>query len=299
MSIAVTPVKAKRMRELVTPEGIALPITIASRGSRFVALVLDYMAMFTLMIVLSYAAWFTVSSIDGLKEATSQAGEFVMVVALLTFFVIWNGYFMFFEMGPRGATPGKRALKIRVASRDGGQLTPEAVVARNLLRQIEIFLPLSFVSIAASGDSGAGGYAAAIWFLVFMLFPFFNRDALRAGDLIAGTWVLEAPRVKLAGAMSVDEGATAPPQYNFGEAELSIYGEHELKTLEDVLRRDDPKALETVQQAILRKIGWEGGAGHEREFLEAFYRALRARLEGEMRFGKRKRDKFDSGAGEG
>lgn len=293
MSAALSAPQTKRQRELVTPEGIALPITIASRGSRFVALVIDYTAMILLMLLLSYAAWYIVGSFEGLKKATSQVGEFVMVVALLTFFVIWNGYFMFFEMGPRGATPGKRILKIRVASRDGGRLTPEAVVARNLLRQIEIFLPLSFLSIAGSGESGAGGFAGTIWFLVFMLFPFFNRDALRAGDLIAGTWVLEAPRVQLAEAMSVDQEDAAPSQYRFGEAELSVYGEHELKTLEDVLRRGDPNAMATVQQAILRKIGWEGGAGHEREFLEAFYRALRARLEGEMRFGKRKRDKFD------
>lgn len=293
MSAALSAPDRKRRRELVTPEGITLPITVASRGSRFVALVIDYTAMILLMILLSYAAWYIVGSFEGLKKATSQVGEFVMVVALLTFFVIWNGYFMFFEMGPRGATPGKRILKIRVASRDGGRLTPEAVVARNLLRQIEIFLPLSFLSIAGSGESGAGGFAGTIWFLVFMLFPFFNRDALRAGDLIAGTWVLEAPRVQLAEAMSVDQENAAPSQYRFGEAELSVYGEHELKTLEDVLRRGDPGAMATVQQAILRKIGWEGGAGYEREFLEAFYRALRARLEGEMRFGKRKRDKFD------
>jgi uncharacterized RDD family membrane protein YckC len=295
MSIAAPAPNARRQRALVTPEGIALPITIASRGSRFVALVIDYLAILFLLILLAYAAWYLVGSFDKLKQATSQIGEFVMVVAMLAFFVIWNGYFMFFEMGPRGATPGKRAMKIRVASRDGGRLTPEAVVARNLLRQIEIFLPLSMLSFAGSGESGAGGYAGLVWFLVFMLFPFFNRDALRAGDLIAGTWVLEAPKVKLADALSVDQDDAVPAQFRFGEAELSVYGEHELKTLEDVLRRGDPNAMATVQQAILRKIGWEGGAGYEREFLEAFYRALRARLEGEMRFGKRKRNKFDSG----
>jgi uncharacterized RDD family membrane protein YckC len=285
----------KRQRELVTPEGIALPITLASRGARFVALVIDYSAMILLVILLVWGGVSIASGLDLADRTSNEVGEFVFILAILTFFAIWNGYFMLFEMGPRGATPGKRVMKIRVASRDGGRLTPEAVVARNLLRQIEIFLPLTFLNLAGSGESGAGGYAGAIWFLVFMLFPFFNRDSLRAGDLIAGTWVLEAPRVKLAEALSVDGEHSAPTQYRFGEAELSVYGEHELKTLEDVLRRGDPEAMATVQQAILRKIGWEGGAGHEREFLEAFYRALRARLEGEMRFGKRKRDKFDAG----
>ena len=39
---------------------------------------------------------------------------------------------------------------------------------------------------------------------------------------------------------------------------------------------------------------WEAGSGDDRAFLEAFYAALRARLEGDMRFGKRKKDKFSS-----
>ncbi len=295
MSAALAAPNDRRLRELVTPEGIALPIIIASRGTRFVALVLDYTLIIALIVLLLYAGYFSLSGLEMIDRIEGQVGEFLGVLTILTLFVIWNGYFMFFEMGPRGATPGKRIMKIRVASRDGGRLTPEAVVARNLLRQIEIFLPLSFLSLAGSGESGAGGYAGAIWFLVFTLFPFFNRDALRAGDLIAGTWVLQTPRVKLAEAMSVDHGEIAPAaQYRFGEPELAVYGEHELKTLEDVLRRGDPGAMATVQQAICRKIGWEGGAGHEREFLEAFYRALRARLEGDMRFGKRKRDKFDA-----
>ncbi|ABC64156.1 RDD family protein [Erythrobacter litoralis] len=285
----------KRRRELTTPEGIALPITLATRGSRFVALVIDFVILGISFLLLLFGAIWLGMSLEEVGEQARGAAEFLFVAFMLMLFLLLNGYFTFFEMGPRGATPGKRLMKIRVASRDGGRLTPEAVIARNLLRQIEIFLPLSFLSAAGSGDSGLGYTAGAIWFLIFMLFPFFNRDNLRAGDVIAGTWVLEAPRIELAHAMSVTGMDTPEPasQYRFGEAELAVYGEHELKTLEDVLRRGDQQAMEAVQQAICRKIGWEGGAGYEREFLEAFYQALRAKLEGEMRFGKRKRDKFD------
>lgn len=141
--------------------------------------------------------------------------------------------------------------------------------------------------------------AAACWFLVFMLFPFFNRDALRAGDLVAGTWVVDAPRTKLAealstqGAMRSQSSEVTGAAYRFGEAELSVYGEYELQTLEQVLRENRPEAMANVHAAICRKIGWEPGAGDERAFLEAFYAQLRARLEGGMRFGKRKKDKFD------
>jgi hypothetical protein len=81
-------------------------------------------------------------------------------------------------------------------------------------------------------------------------------------------------------------------RYAFGEAELAVYGEKELQTLERMLRDAQPDALAAVHTAICRKIGWEPGAGDERAFLEAFYAQLRAKLEGDMRFGKRKADKF-------
>lgn len=293
--------RAKRRRDVVTPEGIALPFTVASRSARAGALLLDL----TLMFVTGIAVTLTLIWIaGGLFEAvggpggTSGAIEFIAVFWTLFWFLLWNGYFMVMEMGPRGATFGKRAAGIRVASRDGGRLTPEAVVARNLLRDIELFLPIVFLMSAPSGEAGAAGIAATAWFLVFLLFPFFNRDALRAGDLIAGTWVVDAPRAALAETLSTEgaarEGSSAltGAEYRFGEAELAIYGEYELQTLERVLRDDRPEALESVHQAICRKIGWNPGSGDERAFLEAFYAQLRARLESDMRFGKRKADKF-------
>jgi hypothetical protein len=142
------------------------------------------------------------------------------------------------------------------------------------------------------GDTGAAGFAATAWFLVFALFPCFNRDRLRAGDLIAGSWVVEAPKRKLETVMSVREPAAPAPAYRFGEAELSIYGEYELQTLERILRENQAEAIVSVHEAICRKIGWDPGHGDERAFLEAYYTQLRARLETNLRFGKRKADKF-------
>ena len=61
-----------------------------------------------------------------------------------------NGWFTLFEMGGRGATPGKRLLGLRVVARDGARLTGGAVIARNAMREIEVFLPLSFLRSQAS-----------------------------------------------------------------------------------------------------------------------------------------------------
>src|SRR5690606_20311410 len=160
------------------------------------------------------------------------------------------------ELGPRGATPGKRMMGIRVAARPvdgvgGGRLTAEAVIARNLLRDIEVFLPTIYLlQMLFSGGQADGvmGWAAFLWLVVFLLFPLFNKDRLRGGDLVAGTWVIEAPRVKLAQAMSVAPDRSR--DYRFGDAELAVYGEHELQVLEGVLRQDNQEAMREVMLAI-------------------------------------------------
>lgn len=295
-----------RRRVMVTPEGIALPVTLASRGTRFGALSLDLLfisiAIIVTTLVLGLSAAQVSELADGMPGKDSpgakHAVEFLVIVWIAVIFLFRHGYFLLFELGPRGATPGKRITGIRIAARDGGRLSPEMVLARNLLRDIELFLPVMLLMSAQGGDDmGAAGLAATGWFLCFALFPLFNRDRLRAGDLIAGTWVVEAPHRKLEAVLStgaVAAGGTSEAtgaQYRFGEAELAIYGEFELQTLERVLREGRPEAMVKVHEAICRKIGWEPGTGDERAFLEAYYTQLRARLESGMRMGQRKADK--------
>ena len=291
-----------RARIMVTPEGIALPLTLASRGARFGALLIDLvligLVMIATTIALVSAGIASFATLEG-QGSAGVAVQLIIVLWLAAMFLFRNAWFLFFELGPRGATPGKRLTGIRIAARDGGRLTAEMVIARNLLRDIELFLPLVFLASASSegGDMGAAGIAATAWFLIFALMPCFNRDRLRAGDLIAGSWVVEAPRRKLDAAMSLNGGARGPSAatgatYRFGEAELAVYGEYELQTLERVLRENRPEALTSVHETICRKIGWEPGAGDERAFLEAYYTQLRARLESGMRLGKRKANKF-------
>lgn len=292
-----------RERTLITPEGLAIPIVVASRVSRFGAIVLDfvilYLGIVLFVLLLQWIFGGLVEEMtDGANEQVRGAGEFLIVVYVLVLFLVRYGYFLAFELGPRGATLGKRAVGIRVAARDGGRLTPEAVIARNLLRDIELFMPLVFLMVAPSGQMGSFGLAGLVWLGAIVAIPLLNKDGLRAGDIIAGTWMVEAPRTKLAEALSTQGAAAAAgasavtgAKYTFGEAELAIYGEHELQTLERVLREGQADAVASVHDAICRKIGWDPGAGDERAFLEAYYAQLRAKLETDMRFGKRKADK--------
>ncbi|WP_137681595.1 RDD family protein [Aurantiacibacter suaedae] len=290
LQTAITTANAKRERELITPEGLALPLRIASRGSRALALLLDLFFLFVGFLVFILCLGLiglNLGSIEGIGR--TPAGELVGIVVILAVFFSRYGYFLWFELGARGATPGKRLLGMRVAARGGQRLTTEMVIARNLMRDVEVFIPAFFL-MGNGFDAGLTGAAAFVWLAVFVLFPFCNRDALRAGDLVAGTFVVETRRAKLQDAISLapDHSQT----YRFGEAELAVYGEHELQVLEGVLRTGDEQAMQDVAEAICRKIGWDIGSGDEREFLTTFYAALRAHLESGMRFGKRKKDKF-------
>ena len=232
------------------------------------------------------------------KDAAGRVLQGFAALWIVAMFLFRNAYFLFFELRPRGATPGKRLAGIRIAARHGAQLTAEAVIARNLMRDVELFLPAVFFAQASQGgDTGTATYATLAWLLVFLAIPLANRDRLRAGDIIAGSWVVEAPRGKLDKMLATGAAAhdgtseVTGARFRFSEAELAIYGEYELQTLERVLRDARSENLVAVAEAICGKIGWEPGRGDEHAFLEAYYAQLRARLEKGMRFGKRKADK--------
>lgn len=283
-----------RRRVLVTPEGLVLPFTLASRGSRVAALLIDLGCMGAALLAAFLLVAFMAGGLSQVNarlragDAGAHAMQALFVLLVIVVFLIRNAWFIAFELGPRGATPGKRLMKIRVAARDGARLTPERVIARNLLRDIELFLPMSLLGsvLARQGDEG---WLALGWFLLFALLPFFSRDRLRAGDLVAGTWVVEAPRAKLAQAMTV---ARRMEDYRFRDVDLAVYGEYELQRLEEVLRLAKPDSMTTVAETIAAKIGWSAPQGDQvAPFLEAYYAQLRARLEGGMRMGRRKADK--------
>ncbi len=283
-------VEAKRVRTLVTPEGAALNLKISTFGERFGAFILDVGLQFMLM----FAIIFGIASIAG--AFGFRGWQIAWAVAQILIFFVRNFYFIFFEIGRKAATPGKRALGLRVADRKGGRLTANAVIARNFLRELEFFLPLSVLfSFGAEGVAGWINWLLFIWCGLFVLFPLFNKDKLRVGDLVAGTMVIHAPKVQL-----LDDIASATPTpeatgtIRFTPAQLDVYGIHELHVLEDVLRQSTPEIKRNVANRIATKIGYTPGTGEtDLMFLEAFYAGLRRHLEQRMLFGERKEDKYD------
>jgi uncharacterized RDD family membrane protein YckC len=278
-------------RQFITPEGVDLRLEIAPFGQRAAAFLLDALIIVGVLVALSLLC--LLAALGGHNEIAGQA---VVVLWLLGLFLLRNAYFLFFEMGPRAATPGKRALKIRVAARDGGALTATSVFARNAMREIEIFLPATFLIVQHQGVDGVLALLGLTWTGVFLLFPLFNRDRLRLGDLVAGTWVVMAPTRRLLPDMALAANTYAAARFEFTAAQLDAYGVKELQVLEDVLRRRHMETIRGVADRIRVKIGWMRGPDEsDFDFLDAYYAALRRRLEQLMLLGRRRKDKHDRG----
>ncbi|MET0249195.1 MAG: RDD family protein [Sphingobium sp.] len=268
-------------RRFVTPEGVDLRLDLGSGGARAGAFLLDMLMQLGVLIALTIVLV--------LIGMSGGMGEILLILWLVGSFALRNGWFILFEMGGRGATPGKRLMGLRVVARDGGRLTGGAVIARNAMREIEVFLPLTFLG-AQTAQGAADGFLtlfALTWSGIFLFFPLFNRDRLRVGDLLGGTWVVQSGRAKLGADLGAPRGIGGRV---FPERALNLYGVLELQALEDVLRQGREDAMRTVAGAIRAKAGLTD-EGDDEAFLFDYYAALCARLERGMLVGRRRRDK--------
>jgi uncharacterized RDD family membrane protein YckC len=276
-------------RTFITPEGVDLRLELGSAGDRAVAFLIDLLLMVLALIALSLGLFFLLVGV-GSTGGLETIGQALAVIWLIGFFLLRNGWFSLFEMGSRGATPGKRMMRLRVVARDGARLTGGAVIARNAMREIEVFLPLSFLG-AQTAEGTADTFLvifALLWSGIFLFFPLFNRDRLRVGDLVAGTWVVRNER---AGLLEDLVGSAYRQRRIFPPAALDLYGVYELQTLEDVLRNENPDAIATVARTIRAKAGLPD-EGDDYGFLSDYYAALCVHLEAGLMVGRRRDSKF-------
>jgi uncharacterized RDD family membrane protein YckC len=275
----------RRRREIITPEGVSIPVELADFGERLSAFLIDWV----IWIVASIAIYLPIILLIG--KAGSGSIQIAVSIALFIGFLIRNLYFVYFEIAWRGATPGKRAVGLRVIDRQGGPLLPTAVIARNLTREVEMFLPLGI--LISGGTGNWEQLSLAIWMLFFAALPAINRERMRGGDLIAGTTVIALPKRALSSDL-----VEARVRFSFTEQQLRAYGAFELQVLEELLRRPDSaegtRVLNDVCDKICNRIVWTGPIPPDQVtlFLRDFYTAERAFLEREQLYGKARADKY-------
>jgi uncharacterized RDD family membrane protein YckC len=280
----------KMTRVLVTPEGAQLHLKLATAAERAGAFAMDVAIQWAIVIATLLGLGFAASSM-GFENA-----NIAFAFWLVFYFFVRNFYYIFFEIGRKAATPGKRALGLRVASRDGGRLTANAVLARNFTREVEVGLPIQFLLM---GGDQLGAWMALfglLWSGVFLFFPVFNKDKMRVGDLIAGTWVIKAPKVKLMG--DIAQKSSSPPR----AATCSLSRRNRQTPMASMnftcwkMCCATPLATSNSRSpngSAPRSAGTAQPGETDIAFLEAYYAALRRRLEQRMLMGDRKADKFD------
>jgi uncharacterized RDD family membrane protein YckC len=142
-----------------TPEGILLELRPAGMSSRFCAYLIDELIRMAIL----YAAAFVLMFVGGVGFA----------FWLILYFLLEWFYPVVFELGRNGATPGKRAMGLKVVMDNGLPITPAASLTRNLLRFADV-LPAF--------------YGAAIICVLL------RSDGKRLGDMAAATLVVHLPR---------------------------------------------------------------------------------------------------------
>ncbi len=151
-----------------TPEQVALEFPVAGIGSRFVALLLDHLIQFAILLVVGLVV-LAVMAAAGRHGTETMGGKWFLAGITVILFLIFWGYFALFEALWHGQTPGKCVMQLRVIKDTGRQITLFESLARNLLRTVD-YLP--------------GLYLAGV---ITMLA---NKRNKRLGDLAAGTLVV-------------------------------------------------------------------------------------------------------------
>lgn len=150
-----------------TPESVELEFTLAGIGSRVVALMVDYLLWGLTLIILLVIFAFLFNAV----YAIPGAAKWVIAIQILIFFVVYIGYFIFFETVWQGQTPGKRYAKIRVIREDGRNAGLQQAIMRSLLRVVDDIFSIGLILIM------------------------FTKQEKRLGDFVAGTIVIQEGQI--------------------------------------------------------------------------------------------------------
>ncbi|MFP4008726.1 MAG: RDD family protein [Spirulinaceae cyanobacterium] len=252
---------------LLTPESVELEFTLAGIGNRAIALLIDYL-IWGVLLFLSYLGMFYLlfqigefwNSIPGARD---EIRIWLIAIQILLVFLIYCGYFVFFETLWRGQTPGKRFLKIRVI-RDNGQPArlPQATL-RALLRPLDDIFSLGALLIM------------------------FTRKEKRLGDWLAGTLVIQEERPVVKENFVISEDAKALALYLQNQSNFMRLLPEDFTVIRAYLQRRslmEPEArakksrelARQVRDIIMLEIVPEGVTANQ--FLEAVYWAYQEQI---------------------
>jgi uncharacterized RDD family membrane protein YckC len=127
-----------RRESILGLDNIRLDLPIAGIGSRSLAAFLDY-----LLVALLSLLWVLFCALV-LSRVSSTLGIVILVSGL--FLLDW-GYFAGQEIATHGRTFGKRAMRLRVVTAEGGTPGAGALLIRNLVRTLDILVGVLLMAL--------------------------------------------------------------------------------------------------------------------------------------------------------
>jgi uncharacterized RDD family membrane protein YckC len=255
-----------------TPELVDIEMPLAGIGSRFIALLVDYLIWGAgLLVLLGLFALF----LPAIRASSKLSAQWATAIGIFIVFLLQWGYFTLFEAFWNGRTPGKRVARIRVIQRSGRAIGLFESMARNLVRYVD---------------------QIPFFYAVGVIAMFVTRQHQRLGDLAAGTLVVrdreqETPLWGDSGSRTFTAQAFAPrapiPEphtaFTLPASGIATLTAADLEVLEGFFARRLDMSLATRQAlaeriafAIKAKSGLEQPTGASTEtFLEAVARQLR------------------------
>lgn len=196
-------------------DNIRLELPIAGVGSRTLAGSIDYFVLGVLV-----AVWLFVWGL-----LVAPLGTWMVALLVLGMFLLEWGYFAASEIATGGRTLGKMAVKLRVVTAEGGSPSAGALLARNLVRSLDLVFGVPLMAI--------------------------DPLSRRLGDRLAGTLVVHDRKVAAAALigrvppgwgsreLAAVEAFLSQAQNLESSGRLSEMADHIL----DRLRRDAPELL--------------------------------------------------------
>ena len=206
--------------EVETPEHVRFRFRAAGPTRRAWAYLLDLLVRAGILLVVELVLVLGTGHHLRSGKAVMGAGT------LLALFLLEWVYYVAFEAGWNGTTPGKRALRLRVVKAGGYPLSFMDAVLRNLLRTAD-FLPVGYLL----------GLVAMNW----------DGRFARLGDRAAGTMVVIEDPVRVLPPITLDP----PPS----PAEIEAFPHHvvlplpEREAIELLLRRRDLSSARRLELA--------------------------------------------------
>lgn len=201
-------------------DNIRLELPIAGVGSRTLAAFFDYLLLGLILIAWGFA-W-------GMIAVATGGASWAFAVFIAGFFVLEYGYFAVSEIVGQGQTIGKRAVRLRVITAEGGTAGAGSLLARNLVRSLDLVFGIPLMAI--------------------------DPLARRLGDRLAGTLVVHERRVEATPLIGRVPPGWGPREVAAVEAFLARSQDFDesVRTYEmadrilDRLRRDAPELLDGI-----------------------------------------------------